>query len=32
VLLDRIKTPDMPHVTVTVPATLITRGTTGAPI
>lgn len=31
VLLDRIKEPDMPVVTVTVPAQLMVRGTTGQP-
>lgn len=31
VLLDRLKEPDMPVVTVTVPAQLMVRGTTGQP-
>ena len=30
VLIDRIKEPDMPTVTVTVPAKLVVRGTTGS--
>ena len=32
VLLDRIKEPDMPVVTVTVPAQLVVRGSTGQPL